>query len=175
MLKRDITPELVAGLVSSQFPAWAGLPLVPVELDGWDNTTFRLGSSMAVRLPSADVYGAQVDKEQRWLPVLAAQLPVLVPVPLGRGEPSPAFPRPWSVYRWIDGDVATAERVADMTAFATDLARFLAALYACEPSGPPSGAHSFSRGGPVATWDEQTRENVAASNAVIDAPAALEV
>jgi aminoglycoside phosphotransferase (APT) family kinase protein len=149
--------------------------VTPVEIDGWDNTTFRLGSSMSVRRPSADSYVAQVDKEQRWLPVLAPELPLPIPVPLARGEPSPAFPRPWSVYRWIDGDVLTTDRVDDLNVLASDLAGFLAALHSCEPAGPAPGPHSFSRGGPVATSDEQARANLAALGDVIDAPAALEV
>jgi aminoglycoside phosphotransferase (APT) family kinase protein len=173
--KSEITVDLVEGLVASQFPQWDGLSVRPVEVDGWDNTTFRLGSSMSVRLPSADRYLAQVDKEQRWLPVLAAQLPVPIPVPLGRGDPSPAFPRPWSVYRWIDGDLLTIDRVPDMRAFASDLVGFLAALYACDPAGPAPGAHSFSRGGPIATWDDQIRETLDALTGAIDTRAALDV
>jgi aminoglycoside phosphotransferase (APT) family kinase protein len=173
--KADITGDLVEGLVASQFPQWAGLPVTSVEVDGWDNTTFRLGSSMSVRLPSADSYVAQVDKEHRWLPVLAPQLPVPIPVPLGRGEPTPAFPRPWSVYGWIDGELLTVDRVPDMEAFASDLAGFLAALYACEPTGPAFGPHSFSRGGPVTTWDDQTRQTLEALGDVIDTRAALDV
>jgi aminoglycoside phosphotransferase (APT) family kinase protein len=149
--KADITADLVESVIASQFPAWSSLPVSPVEVDGWDNTTFRLGSSMSVRLPTADAYVAQVDKEQRWLPVLAPQLPLPIPVPLARGEPSSAFPRPWSVYRWIDGDVLTIGRVNDLNVLASDLAGFLAALYACEPAGPAPGPHSFLRGGPVAT------------------------
>ena len=66
VLKGDITVELVERLVASQFPQWAGLPVGKVALDGWDNTTFRLGETMSVRLPSADPYAAQVDKEQRF-------------------------------------------------------------------------------------------------------------
>src|SRR5439155_16015092 len=173
--KADITAELVEGLVASQFPQWADLPVSRVEVDGWDNTTFRLGSSMSVRVPSADAYVAQIDKEHRWLPVLAPRLPLPIPVPLARGEPSPTFPRPWSVYRWIDGDLLTADRVADMKVLASDLAGFLAALYACEPTGPPPGAHSFSRGGPVGTWDDQTRQQLSAVRDVIDTRAALDV
>jgi aminoglycoside phosphotransferase (APT) family kinase protein len=173
--KADITVDLVERLIAAQFPAWANLPVTPVEHDGWDNTTFRLGSAMTVRLPSADGYAVQVAKEQQWLPVLAPQLPLPIPVPLGHGRPSAEFPRPWSVYRWIDGDVLTIDRVSDTKAFASDLAEFLAALYACQPAGPPPGAHSFSRGGPVATWDEQVRANLDAAADVIDTAAAAEV
>ncbi|MGG2476391.1 phosphotransferase, partial [Rhizobium sp. BR5] len=43
----------------------------PVELSGWDNRSFRLGDDMLIRLPSAARYVAQVEKEHRWLPVLA--------------------------------------------------------------------------------------------------------
>ena len=175
MDRADITVDLVEYLVGSQFPAWAGLPITPVDLDGWDNTTFRLGQSMSVRLPSADAYVAQVDKEHRWLPVLGPQLPVPIPLPLGHGEPSPEFPRPWSVYRWIDGDLLTADRVPDLKLFASQLAGFLAALYACEPSGPAPGPHSFSRGGPVTALNEQTRRALGALSAVVDQEACLDV
>jgi hypothetical protein len=74
--KAAITPSLVSRLVAGQFPQWAGLPVRPVELAGWDNATFRLGEDMSVRLPSGGQYAPQVDKEHRWLPALARQLPL---------------------------------------------------------------------------------------------------
>lgn len=161
MQTADITRELVGRLVASQFPQWADLPVSPVELDGWDNTTFRLGTTMSVRLPSADAYVAQIDKEHRWLPILRPQLPRPIPEPLARGAPALGFPRPWSVYRWIEGETATAETVADRTQFAHDLAAFLAALYRCDVAdGPVAGPHSFSRGGPVTVWDAAVREAI---------------
>ncbi len=52
----DINVSLVRQLVSAQFPQWAGLPIKPVKVDGWDNRTFRLGEEMTVRLPSAERY-----------------------------------------------------------------------------------------------------------------------
>jgi aminoglycoside phosphotransferase (APT) family kinase protein len=42
--KAEITVEVVACLLSEQFPHWAELEIRPVALDGWDNTTFRLGT-----------------------------------------------------------------------------------------------------------------------------------
>ena len=98
--KADITPELVSRLVASQFPQWAELPVRPVDVDGWDNATFRLGERMSVRLPSSQAYVEQVEKEHRWLPILAPQLPLPIPEPLAKGKPGCGFPRPWSVYRW---------------------------------------------------------------------------
>ena len=172
----DITPELVSRLVAHEFPQWADLPVSRVELDGWDNKTFRLGPTMSVRLPSADVYVAQIDKEHRWLPVLGRDLPLPIPEPLAKGGPALGFPFPWSVYRWIDGETATSATVADRTQFARDLAAFLTALHACDAGeGPAAGAHSHTRGGPVAVWDDQTRDALDRLSGEIDVAGATEV
>src|SRR6476661_7321914 len=158
MDKAALTPELVSDLVAAQFPDWADLPVTPVELDGWDNTTFQLGEELAVRLPSADRYVAQIDKEHRWLPVLAPQLPLPIPRPLAKGKPGSGFPRPWSVYRWLPGEHATMDRVEDLSRFAADLAGFLIALYEIDPAGGPEpGSHNFFRGGPLTTYATETR------------------
>ncbi|MGH2450425.1 MAG: aminoglycoside phosphotransferase family protein [Candidatus Limnocylindria bacterium] len=174
--KTAITPALVSRLVAAQFPQWAHLPVAPVELDGWDNTTFRLGEDLSVRLPSADPYVAQVDKEHRWLPILAPHLPLPIPEPLARGAPACGFPRPWSVYRWLPGEPATVERVADLDEFATDLTGFLAALYKIDPAGGPApGKHNFFRGGPLTTYDSEAREAISALSGEVDTDAATEV
>jgi aminoglycoside phosphotransferase (APT) family kinase protein len=174
--KADITTELVGRLVAAQFPQWAHLPVWSVDVDGWDNATFRLGRQMSVRLPSSQAYAEQVAKEQRWLPVLARQLPLPIPEPLAMGEPGCSFPRPWSVYRWIDGTTALAGRVADLCEFAADMAGFLGALYKVDPSdGPGPGTHNFFRGGPPAYYDGQTRAALAALHGHIDTGLASEV
>ncbi len=176
MEKGAITPELVSRLVATQFPQWARLPLAPVDLDGHDNTTFRLGDELSVRLPSADAYVPQVDKEQRWLPFLAPHLPLPIPEPVARGVPALGFPRPWSVYRWHSGEPATAERVHDETRFAADLAGFLSALYAIDPTGgPTAGAHSFFRGGPLNVLNADTRQAIATLADELDVEAATTV
>ena len=96
--KVDINVSLVGQLVAAQFPQWPHLPIKPVELSGWDNRTFHLGEDMTVRLPSAEAYTAQVEKEQRWLPKLAPLLPLPIPVPLAMGAPAYGYPWPWSIY-----------------------------------------------------------------------------
>ena len=95
---------------------------------GWDNRTFHLGDDLKVRLPSAARYAAQAEKEHRWLPRLAPVLPLPVPVPLAIGAPGEGYPWPWSVQRWLDGETARRERIADERRFAADLAAFLRAL-----------------------------------------------
>jgi aminoglycoside phosphotransferase (APT) family kinase protein len=176
MDRSTITAGLVADLVAAQFPRWAHLPVRPVDLDGHDNATVRLGDDLSVRLPSADSYVPQVDKEHRWLPVLAPHLPLPIPEPVARGVPAPAFARPWSVYRWRAGEPALAGRVDDETRLATDLAAFLAALQRVDPAdGPAAGAHSFFRGGPMESLDADARGAIAALSGEVDAGAATAV
>jgi aminoglycoside phosphotransferase (APT) family kinase protein len=151
-----IDAALARRLVDSQFPRWSGLPITAVEVDGWDNRTFRLGSELTVRLPSGDWYARQVEKEQRWLPVLAPQLPLPIPTPVARGEPGCGFPYPWSVYRWLDGELASRAAIDDPVAFATDLAGFLNALGRADATaGPGPGEHNFHRGGPLGTYADE--------------------
>jgi aminoglycoside phosphotransferase (APT) family kinase protein len=174
--KADITSELVSRLIAAQFPQWADLPVRPVDADGWDNATFRLGEHMSVRLPSSQSYVEQVDKEHHWLPILARHLPLPIPEPLAKGEPGCGFPRPWSVYRWIDGQTAAVGQIADLSEFAADLSGFLAALYKVDPSdGPLPGTHNFFRGGSPAYYDPETRAALAALHGHIDTDLAAEV
>lgn len=176
MRKADITAGLVSRLIKTQFPQWAELPVRPVDVDGWDNATFRLGEQMSVRLPSGEHYVEAVEKEQRWLPVLARQLPLPIPEPLATGTPGGDFPWPWSIYRWIDGDPATEETVTDLPRFAADLADFLAALYKIDPvGGPQPGTHNYFRGGPLTVCDGETRAELEALRGHIDTVLAAEV
>ena len=176
MRKADITVELVSRLVRTQFPEWAELPVWPVDVDGWDNATFRLGETMSVRLPSAEHYVEAVKKEQRWLPILAGQLPLPIPQPMALGAPGCGYPWPWSVCRWIDGAPVTTEAIADLPQFAADLADFLTALYRIDPTGGPlPGTHNFFRGGPLTVYDGETRDELDALRGHIDTALAAEV
>ena len=96
-----------------------------------------------MRLPSGDWYALQVEKEQRWLPVLAPRLPLPIPAPVAKGEPGEGYPYAWSVYRWLDGEIASEPGIADLTEFATDAGG--ASSSRCAASTPPAGR------GPAAT------------------------
>jgi aminoglycoside phosphotransferase (APT) family kinase protein len=174
--RSQITADVAARLVAGQFPQWASLPIVPVPVNGWDNTTFRLGEELSVRLPSADGYTEQVAKEHRWLPVLAPRLPLPVPEPVALGRPTDEFPRPWSVYRWLPGSPAGAGNVTDLVTFASDLAGFLAALQAIDADGGPvAGEHNFFRGGSLDVYDSQTRSLLERLAGEVDVRGAAEV
>ncbi|TPM37411.1 aminoglycoside phosphotransferase family protein [Mesorhizobium sp. B2-3-4] len=171
--KLTIDTALVRRLIAAQFPHWRHLRVEPVAFGGWDNRTFHLGDEMTVRLPSAAAYCQQVEKEHRWLPKLAPLLPLPIPAPLAMGAPAEGYPWHWSVYGWIAGETAKRERIANLSEFATDLARFLAALKSIDATdGPAPGQHNFFRGGPLSVYDGETRQAISALGNRIDASAA---
>lgn len=168
--------EHVRRLVAAQFPDYAHLPVTPVARSGWDNRTFHLGDAHSVRLPSAARYAAQVEKEHRWLPHLAAALAVPVATPVAMGRPGEGYPYPWSIYRWLPGAPAEAAPPPDPVAFADDVADFLRALHRVDTTGAPApGDHNFFRGGPLSVYDGETEAALAALGATIDAPAARDL
>lgn len=168
--------DLVRRLVSAQFPQWADLPIRAVVNEGWDNRTFHLGDEMSVRLPSAAPYALAVEKEHRWLPVLAPRLPLPIPLPLAKGAPGDGYPHAWSVYRWLDGEPATVENIADLTGFGVAVADFLAALQRVDPTdGPAPGQHNWFRGGLVATYDPLTQRALETLDGHLDVDLAREI
>lgn len=151
-----VSIEEAGRLVAEQFPQWAALPVRPVDNGGWDNWTFRLGDDKVLRLPSAEEYALAVEKEHRWLPDLAPQLPLPIPVPLAKGSPGVGYPFAWSIYGWLNGTPAAFDSVADPTRFAGDLADFVAALQSIDASqGPRPGKHNWFRGATLRAYEAQ--------------------
>ncbi|MEU5847148.1 aminoglycoside phosphotransferase family protein [Saccharopolyspora shandongensis] len=174
--RAGIDAALVERLIDAQFPQWSGLPVTPVEVDGWDNRTYRLGADMTVRLPTAAGYVPAVAKETRWLPRLASSLPVAVPPILAEGAPGEGYPFSWSVRGWLPGETADRGRIDDMPRFAASLAEFIKALQRCDATGGPlAGAHSFYRGAPVRHYDEETRRCLAILDGRVDTARAAAV
>ncbi|MGW5422284.1 aminoglycoside phosphotransferase family protein [Streptomyces sp. NPDC003943] len=145
-----IHTALVRRLVAAQFPQWADLEVREVASAGTDNAMFRLGDGLVVRLPKAEWAAGQVEKEGRWLPRLAAGLPLEVPVPVGVGVAGEVFGLAWGVYEWLDGADAYEAPVRDLAHAAVALGRFGVALRAADAAGAPV---SF-RGGPVTAWED---------------------
>lgn len=172
----SIDTNLVRHLIETQFPQWAHLDIKPVERSGWDNRTFLLGDGMSVRLPSAEGYAPQAEKEQRWLPILAPQLPLPVPTLVIGGEPDALFPWKWGVYRWIDGEPANSGHIADLSEFAVSLADFLRNLQQIDITGAPlAGPHSAFRGAPLSVYDEETRKAITQLRSIVNADLALTI
>ncbi|EKJ96737.1 MULTISPECIES: aminoglycoside phosphotransferase family protein [Hyphomicrobiales] len=172
-----VSEEQVRALIACQFPDWAELDVRPVDHAGWSNRSFRLGDAMLVRLPSAERYVAQVEKEHRWLPFFASHLPMPVPVPLACGKPGADYPWPWSVYGWLEGEPLINHLASvDLCDVAADVASFLNALHALDTSdGPPAGVHNFHRGGSLHVYDEEARASMRALTGEVDAELAMEI
>jgi aminoglycoside phosphotransferase (APT) family kinase protein len=169
----ETDPPLVRRLLAAQFPQWADLTIEPVPSSGTDNALYRLGSDMVVRLPRHARTNGTLERERLWLPRLAPHLPLAVPLPLAEGVPAEGYPFIWSIYRWLDGQEATAERIADLREAAAELARFVAALQRIDPAGGPlPDGYNANRGVPLATRDAATRRSIATLTGRIDVEAA---
>jgi aminoglycoside phosphotransferase (APT) family kinase protein len=167
-----IDASLVRRLLRSQFPPLSGLTVHPVHSAGLDNSIYRLGADLAVRLPRRRIGADQTEKEHQWLPALGPQLPLAVPVPVGKGAPGEGYPWHWSVCPWLPGEIAALTPVADMGQTALTLARFVRALRAADPAGGP--VSSF-RGVPLAARDQVSRASIAILGDSLDFRTALAI
>jgi aminoglycoside phosphotransferase (APT) family kinase protein len=163
--------ELVREILRGQHPHWADSPIAEISSTGTDHALYRLGDDAVARVPLRASATQSIETEFRWLPWLAERLPVEVPRPLARVEPVSAFPYPWSVHSWIDGEPGTTAAI-DLGFLAVDLARVLRMLRGLDPDGPPSVEAYCFRGIPLKMRDETTREAIAASHESIDVAAA---
>ncbi|MEU7563770.1 aminoglycoside phosphotransferase family protein [Streptomyces eurythermus] len=171
-----IEAALVRRLVDTQFPQWAEMPLELLDPAGSDHVIYRLGEELSVRLPRHAGAIGQAQKESEWLPRLAPHLPLAVPVPVGVGEPNFGYPWPWAISRWLDGEVATVEALADSTEAAVELAGFLTALQRFEPEEVPAqGAREDLTVRPLAARDRATRAAIAEVDGAFDAAAMTEL
>ncbi|WP_441247203.1 aminoglycoside phosphotransferase family protein [Kitasatospora sp. McL0602] len=148
-----VDEAVVRSLLREQRPEWATLPVSPAGA-GTDNTMYRLGTGLVVRLPRTQDNAQAVRKEQAWLPRLAPHLPCRIPEPVHVGTPSAVFPFAWSVYRWIDGDEVAFGSVTDWAAFGADLAAVVRSLHSVPLMGAARrGELSWYRGGGLRACD----------------------
>ena len=135
----EIDEAVVRRLVVEQFSQWANLPLRRVEPSGTVNAIFRLGDELSVRLPRRDGPTNPGSVELEWLPRLAPQLPVEIPVPVGQGRPGEGYPWFWEIHTWVEGEAVPVKEI-DAFQAARDLAALVRALQEIEPTGgPPPG------------------------------------
>lgn len=150
----DVNEEQLRVLLRRQFPQWEALTIIPVPSSGTDNTIYRLGADLVVRLPLIEWAVRQVQLEKRWLPVLAEVLSVEVPTVVAVGEADLGYPWQWAVCRWIEGDNPHPDRVADPCALATDLAGIVRAIRSMDPTVVPRSSRGVPlRIGADAIWN----------------------
>jgi aminoglycoside phosphotransferase (APT) family kinase protein len=164
----DQDGELVGRLVAAQFPEFADLSITALASTGTVNAIYRLGDHLYVRLPRLERWAADLAKECRWLRALAPRLSLRIPKPVGRGQPTSAYPFSWAIYGWIDGQPYAAELVDDEQEAAIQLAQFVTELRRVDlvPEAPPGGRR------PLRELDAMTRTAIESARDVIDGAAA---
>lgn len=160
----EIDALLVSQLLAEQHPDLQNLAIQFVDA-GWDNSMFRLGDHLAMRLPRRAIAAEFLEKEQHWLPQLAKRLPIAVPVPYRIGLPSLLYLWHWSVIPWLLGQ--TADKVQLNADHAQQFALFLKALHIAAPGDAPQNRF---RGVPLiqrVTMLNERMQRVAAQTAMI--------
>jgi aminoglycoside phosphotransferase (APT) family kinase protein len=162
---------LVRRLLAAQFPDWAELAIEPVHSYGTDHDIYRVGERLAARLPRIGWATRQAAKEAEWLPRLAPQLPLAVPLQVAGGKPAEGYPFEWSVVEWLPGENAN-DAIDDLSRAACDLAAFVRSLRGIETTTAPSRGRA-SRGAPLVELDAAVRQSVPLLDESFDREATL--
>ena len=130
------TPELVVDedlarrLIGARFPE-LDVRSLTLLAEGWDNVLWVADGEWAFRFPQRALGVRGVARELEILPRLAPLLPLAVPVPVFRGEPTGDYPWPFFGFRLIAGREAALAALdnADRVELARPLGRFLRTLH----------------------------------------------
>lgn len=173
-----ITSDLISILIKEQFPEYSNLPIKPVDNQGHDNRTFRLGEEMLARMPSYKKYAAKVEIEQKWLPKLAPNISLKIPNPLHIGKASTDYPFNWSIYKWIDGKSLNqvSRHNLDLEEIAQTLANFIKEIHKIDTTNAPeAGEHNFYRGCDLGIYQSQAIDNILTLKDIIDDKRAISI
>lgn len=143
----EVSEDVVRALLMEQCPDLVERERV-YSGEGFDNTLWRLGDDLVARFPRRQSAVALMDHEIRWLPLLAPDLPLPVPVALRVGRPGGRYPSSWVITSWFRGDSADRASLEHPGEAGEVLGRFLRALHRPAPEAAP---HNPWRSGPVTT------------------------
>src|SRR5262245_42512499 len=112
------TPEVVVDeafacrLISTGFPE-IGTRTLTLLAEGWDNAVWVAEDGWAFRFPQRELGVRGLERELEVLPRLAPLLPLAVPVPELRGEPTGDYPWPFFGFRLVPGGEAALAGLDD--------------------------------------------------------------
>ena len=162
----------VRALIDEQFPQWRGLPVRSFASQGTVNAIFRIGERFAARFP---LEPRDTGSARRWLAAeaqaareLAAGTRFPTPEPVALGEPGAGYPLPWAVQTWLPGVDASEDDPGESTAFARDLAEFIADVRAIGTRGRVFGG--AGRGGDLKSHDAWLETCFSRSEGLLDVP-----
>jgi aminoglycoside phosphotransferase (APT) family kinase protein len=152
----DVDTDVIRRLIADQFPRWSTLPVRAVSTTGTVNAIFRIGNSLAARLPlrpgDPTCVRDWLEREAAAAREFAAVSPVPAPAPVALGEPGHGYPLPWSVQTWVPGRDAIANDPAGSRTFAEELIGLLCCLRAADTHGRRFSGDN--RGGHLADHDD---------------------
>lgn len=168
-------PQVVSRLLREQAPHLAHMPVRPISASGSSNWVFRLGDTLAIRLPRSEDYVADLVNEVRWLPRLAPNLTVAVPSVVAVGEPSEVFARPWAVVSWVPGDLPLTLDGSQQALLAESLGTFLQGLHGVGTADVPAELQrwGYRCGEPVTEMIDRWADRAAAELADLFNPASV--
>lgn len=157
----DVDAHLVRRLLRDQHPDLADRRLRRIGT-GFDNVVYRLGSDLTVRVPRRELGARLLGTELRWVPELAAGLPLPVPTPVRAGDPTEFYPWPWAVCVHVPGRPPGATAFTGVAGIraALALAAFLGAMHVPAPSDAP---RSPFRGVPLALRNDSVARALASA------------
>ncbi|MGE0430769.1 MAG: phosphotransferase [Planctomycetota bacterium] len=128
----ELPRDLVARLIGRHMPRLAPLNQLELLGQGWDNAAWLVNGTHVVRFVRRELGVALLRAECEFLPWLAPQLPVAVPVPDVFVERDPEYVFPFASYEMLPGRTGCRVPLDDAAraALALPLARFLGALHA---------------------------------------------
>ncbi|MEZ5947434.1 MAG: aminoglycoside phosphotransferase family protein [Hyphomonas sp.] len=143
-------------MVAGQFPAWEMFSVDRVASTGTDNYLYRLGETLAVRIPKHQKAERFLLREAEWLPQFS-ELALPVAAPVAVGSPCEGTLWHWGVSLWIDGQTVDAGAFSEMDGAAAQLAGFLKSLRAQDVGNALlAGPDNEFRGGALAQWRQRT-------------------
>jgi aminoglycoside phosphotransferase (APT) family kinase protein len=142
-------------LVATQAPAFAHLPLHG-HFEGWDCAMFRLGDSLAVRLPRTAEAVRFLLAETRWVPELGAGWDFPYPEFPFVGAPGAGYPWPWAIVSWLPGEMAV-----DVPLLASEGPTLGRALAQVHQWAPPEAPINDEQSIPMSERSERTLRRVA--------------
>jgi aminoglycoside phosphotransferase (APT) family kinase protein len=128
-----VVDEALARRLLGQFPELRVESLRPIA-EGWDRAVWLVNEEWAFGFPRREVVVPGVEREIRWLPLLAPLLPLPIPRPELVGRPADGYPWPFFGSRFLPGREAAEAGLDDAgrLAVALELAAFLRRLHSAE-------------------------------------------
>lgn len=165
----DVDAKLARRLIESQIPE---LPVESIARygQGWDNIAYLINGEFVFRFPTRALGGQCMEHEIAVLPMMADQLPPLLPQVEFVGQASDFYPWPFSGYRELKGTTACSVDWTDhqRKALAIPLARFLSRLHSLPTDELQAAGAPFDEIGRMSPTRRipQTREHLARAQAV---------